>query len=72
MFLSQSKIGRSDRPQTSKPAFLVDSSGILQPKNSILGVMASRECVSRRLESGRDVNENEEQPRGFAGKILKE
>ena len=39
MFLSQSKTGRSDRTQTSKPAFLVDSSGILQPKNSVLGLM---------------------------------
>ena len=39
VFLSQSKTGRSDRPQTSKPAFLVDSSGVLQPKNSILGLM---------------------------------
>ena len=31
---------RSDSPQTSKPAFLVDSSGVLQPKNSVLGLIS--------------------------------
>ena len=39
VLLSQSKIGRSDYLQTSKPAFLVDFSGGLQPKNSELGLM---------------------------------
>ena len=39
VFLSLSKTRHSDRPQTSKPAFLVDSSGILQLKNSLLDLM---------------------------------
>jgi len=56
VFLSQLKTGRSDRPQTWKPAFLVYSSGVLQLESSVLGVMSitSRECISRRLESGHD------------------
>jgi len=39
VLLSQSKTGRSDYMQTSKPAFLVDFSGGLQPKNSEVGLM---------------------------------
>jgi len=39
MFLSQLKTRRSDHPQTSKPAFLVNFSCVLQPKNSLLGLM---------------------------------
>ena len=46
-FLSQSKTGHSDRPQTLKPAFLVDSSGVLQLKNSVLGIMGIQGmCIS--------------------------
>ena len=41
-FLSRSKTGRSDHP-TSKPAFLVDFSCVLQPKNSVLGLMGLQE-----------------------------
>ena len=39
MFLSQLKSRCSDRPQTSRPTFLVVFSGILQPKNRVLGLM---------------------------------
>ena len=39
VFLSQSKTGRSDHPQTLKPAFLVNFSGTIQLKNSIVGLM---------------------------------
>jgi len=35
VLLSQSKTGRSDRPQTSEPAFLANFSGVLQLKNSV-------------------------------------
>ena len=39
---SQSKTGCSDCPQTSRPAFLVNYSGILQAKNSVLGLIGKQ------------------------------
>ena len=36
-FFSNLKMGRSNHPQTLRPAFLVDFSGILQLKNTVLG-----------------------------------
>jgi len=76
VFLSQSKTGCSNHPQTSRLAFLVDFSGILQLKkqhtrchghsgNAYLIVWkVGMTCIY--------MNENEEQPGGFAGRILKE
>ena len=63
VFLSQSKTRRSDRPQTSKPAFLVDSSGILQPKISVLGLLEMRiSSFGKWALTHTYANENEEQP----------
>ena len=69
VFLSQSKTGHSDRPQTSKPAFLVDSSGVLQPHGPPGNVYLVAWKVGVTCTYA---NESEEQPGGFAGRILKE
>ena len=46
-FFSGLKTGHSDHPQTSRPAFLVDFSGILQLKNTVLGLIGTQEmCIS--------------------------
>ena len=67
------KTGHSDRPQTSKPAFLVDSSGVLQTKNSVLRPPGNAYLVIWKVGVTRTyANKNEEQPVGFAGRILKE
>ena len=70
MFISQWKTRRSDHPQTSKPAFLVDFSGVLQPphgppRNTYLVIC--KVGVTRAY-----ANEDEKQPKAFAERILKE
>jgi len=42
-FFSGFKTGCSGHPQTSKPAFLVDLSGVLQLKNTVLGFIGTQE-----------------------------
>ena len=42
-FFSGLKTGRSNHPQTLRPAFLVDFPGILQLKNSVLGLIGTQE-----------------------------
>ena len=41
----QSKIQHSNLPQISNPAFLVDFSGIPQPKNNVLGLIGTQEIL---------------------------
>ena len=55
-FFPNRKPGVATIHRLPKPAFLVDSSGVLQPKNSVLGLMGIH--VSRGLES--DVEGKEE------------
>jgi len=46
-FFSGLKMGHSYHPQTSRPAFLVNFSGILKLKNTILGLIDTQEmCIS--------------------------
>ena len=46
-FFSWFKMEHSGHPQTSRPAFLVDFLGILQLKNTILGLINTQEmCIS--------------------------
>ena len=71
IFLSQSKTGSSDHPQTSKPAFLVNFSGVLQAKNSALGLMGLQGMRISLFVKWAWPSKNEEQPKGFAGRILK-
>ena len=42
-FFSKLKTGHSDHPQTLWPAFLVNFSGILQLKNTVLGLIGAHE-----------------------------
>ena len=49
-FFPQSKTWCSNLPQTSRLAFLVDFSGILQPKNSMLGLIGSQEMLISSFE----------------------
>jgi len=42
-FFSGFKTGHSGHPQTSRPAILVDFSGVLQLKNTILGCIGTQE-----------------------------
>ena len=42
-FFSGFKMGRSDHPQTLRPAFLVDLSGILQLKKTVLNLIGTQE-----------------------------
>ena len=61
--------------QTSNQAFLTMLTAVLQLKNTQLAFQAHRKCVSCQLKVGMThtyANENEEQPRGFAGRIFKE
>ena len=55
-FFSRFKTGRSGHPQTSRPAFLVDFSGILQLKNTALGLIGTQEVCISSFKSGRDPN----------------
>jgi len=69
--------GCSDHPRTSKPAFQVDFSGILQLKNTVLGLIGTQEMhiylvVWKVGVTHTYANENEEQSWGFVGRILKE
>ena len=64
-FFSGLKTGRSDHPQTLRPAFLVNCSGILQLKNTALGLIGTQEMCISSLKSGHDPylrEQNEEQP----------
>jgi len=73
MFLSQSKTRRSDHPQTSKPAFLVDFSVILQPKKQHTrphGPPGNAYLIVWKV--GVTHTYAKEQPKGFARRILKE
>ena len=42
-FFSKLKIRLSDHPYTSRPAFLVDFSGVLQLKNIVPGLIGNQE-----------------------------
>ena len=42
-FFSGLKMGHSDHPQTSRPAFLVNFSSVLQLKNTVLGLIGTQE-----------------------------
>ena len=75
-FFSNLKMGRSNHPQTLRPAFLVDFSGILQLKNTVLGAHRHPGNVYLVIwkvgMTHTYVSKNEEQTRGFVGRILKE
>ena len=49
-FFSGLKTRRSDHPQTSRPASLVDFSGVLQLKNTVLGLIDTHEMQISLLE----------------------
>jgi len=71
--LSQSKTGCSDCPH-SKPAFLVDFSGVLHPKKQhtrLHGHPGNAYLIVWKVGMARTYAKNEEQPGGFARRILK-
>jgi len=51
---SKLKIKHSDHPQTLGPAFLVDFSGVLQLKSTMLGLIGTQEMCTSLFESGWD------------------
>ena len=65
-FFSGFKTGHSGHPQTSRPTFLVDFSGILQLINTILSFIGTQEMHILSLKkvgvTRTYANENEEQP----------
>jgi len=75
-FFSNSEMGRSDHPQALRQAFLVDFSGILQLKNTVLSLIGTQEMRNSSFEKwvwpGTYASKNEEQTWGFVGRILKE
>ena len=69
-FFSKSKSGCGDLPQTSSLAFIVSFSGVLQLKDTN-GLTENAYLVVWKVGMTHIyVNENEEQPGGFAGRII--
>ena len=86
-FFSKPKIGCGNSPQTLSLAFAVGFSGVLQLKNTKVGLSGSQEMRMSAFEKclvwhrqtlasqgmiHTYVSENEEQPGGFAGRVLKD
>ena len=57
-----SGFGRSGHPQTSRPVLLVDFSGILKLKNTVLGPKMRITLLKKVGTTHMYANENEEQP----------